>query len=104
MLELTIVADTNDADYVREVSVVTQEQVDRFMPLIKAIINKPRSHNWENGEYAHGPPPREVYKEFDQGLIDEFEEFLPYGEYGIHTINQILLRKIVVLKQNDFLK
>jgi hypothetical protein len=105
ILELTIVADTNDADYVTSERVIDQETLDRFMPVIEAIQQAHRQYNWETSEYAHGPSPESKYDSIDPDLIEDFnDEFVPYGEYGVHTITSIRVRRLVVLEETDYLK
>lgn len=105
ILELTIVADTNDADYVSQVSVIAQEDLDRFMPVIEAIRDTDNQHNWETNEYSHGPRPESAYAELGEDLVEEFNEsFVPYGEHGVHTIAVIQIRELIVLSDKDLLK
>lgn len=104
--EIKIVADTNDADYVTEVSKISDDELNKILPLIKAIKNfKPytvkvrgtnwtHGHNFPDGEYS----PRtdlgektinEIYSEFSEETIETFRDLVPTGEYGIHTIESI---------------
>ncbi len=96
-LYIDIKADTNDADYVREVNVIDRKTLDRLRPLIVAIKNQPPkpgyagTHNWETSDYGDGTTPYIVYAEFGEELIDIFSELVPTGEYGVHTIDEILV-------------
>ena len=105
--DIKIVADTNDADYVTQISSISDNKLQEFKSLIGAIKNfKPyttnrasglawmHSHNFPNSEYA----PRtdlgelsvsELYSEFKEELIEEFKNYVPTGEYGIHSIVSI---------------
>ena len=104
-LELTIIADTNDADYVHSITIVTQETLDHFMPVIEAIKANKSRHNWDTSDCGDGPNPVDMYAYIDEDLIEEFdEEFIPYGEHGIHTIDTIKVRKLIVVEETDFLK
>lgn len=88
---ILIKADTNDADYVMEKHEITDEQLKELEPIFKAIKECKISHNWATGEYCDKEDtPENVYK----GILTEeqillFEEYTPYGEYGIHTIESI---------------
>ena len=106
MKHLRITADANDADYLEELTPITEEELEAFKPLIEAIKNfKPyknlgrlHRHNFPRGEYC----PRtdlgektveEIYPEHVD-VLERFEEFVPYGEYGTHTIVSIEVLEI----------
>lgn len=94
--KLIIEADTNDGDYVYQINDINLEQVNLYSELIKAIRNCKFSHNWPKGDVGNGEcPPEELYPEFDKEIIERFDEFVPHGEYGIHTIESITLLEIV---------
>jgi hypothetical protein len=94
--ELSITADTNDADYVTATHKVTMEKIQALLPIIEVINKKTLElknqrgygHNFPNGEIGD---PREVYseEELTDEQIDLISDYLPYGEYGIHTITDI---------------
>ena len=99
--EIAITADTNDGDYITEVSEISEEDLDTIKPLIQAIKEfKPyknkytHHHNYPWGEYVRDDmgekSARELYK-FDEEIFELFEEYIPYGEYGIHTIESITI-------------
>ena len=93
---IIIEADTNDGDYITERSEISDEQIEKF----KVILGKlPRMEiygggfssdiRWESGEM--GDTQEELVEE---GILTEdeaewFSQYLPYGEYGIHTIQSI---------------
>jgi hypothetical protein len=102
--------DTNDADYIGKLVHVSDEKVEKWMPLIEKIKNfKPytgtrtidsgrewnHSSNFPIGEccrYDLGEKdPMELYGITEEEL-DEFRDIfgLYGGEYGFHTINQIV--------------
>lgn len=104
---LKIVADTNDADYITAMHVITQAELDKITPVIEAInafksysgksesgMKRTHDHNFPLGDYS----PRtdlgektvqEIYKNVDTDALDIFLEYVPYGEHGIHTIESI---------------
>lgn len=115
---VTIVADTNDADYVTEISDIDDTFEHDFGDLITAIKNfKPytvkrrstsaidwtHSHNWPTGECLREDlgekPPEKIYPQFSEELIEAFGEYLPYGEYGIHSIKSIGITTIAEEKK-----
>ena len=102
ILELTITADANDADYVRETQNITREQLDLFMPLIEGIKAK-KDYNWVTSEYGQDPRPEEMYSDIDAEVLEEFMDLTPRGEYGVHTITNIRLRKLIVLEETEYL-
>ncbi len=101
--EITIVVDTNDADYSTQISKISKKHLDLIKPLIEQIKNfKPYlvPVSWctfgyvHNNNYSVGDcfredlgekSPRELYKATEEEF-ELFEEFLPWGEYGFHSI------------------
>lgn len=99
-LEITIIADENDGDYITAVTIISKEGLDRLRPIAEKIKSfKPykskgrtHTHNWTIGECLRDDlgekPPEEIY-----GLSEEdmefFEEFLPCPQHGFHTIERI---------------
>ena len=100
--------DTNDADYVGKLVHVSDEKVEKWMPLIEKIKNfKPYTGTTKSGrEWNHSSnfPIGECYR-YDLGEKDpcelygiteeELDEFIDTfelygGEYGFHTINKIV--------------
>ena len=109
--EIVIKVDTNDADYITEISKISEEDINKIRPLIKAIKNfKPYSSKLNDGsswKHSHNYPfgeclredlgekePREIY-DFDEEIFDIFEGCLPYPEYGFHTIKSITVCPLV---------
>ena len=83
-MKLLLVADYNDADYIEHVVEITEEQFNKFKPLINAIENfQPYirhsrfggidSHNWESPRQDLGDLTiYEKYNQFSEDYIDEF--------------------------------
>ena len=104
---LLIEADYNDADIARNIIVISEEDFQKFLPLMKAINEfKPyigkfggvRYHNWKSNHYREGDKtPYLIYNQFPKELIDEFDEEVmgqlvnPEECYGavFHTIVNI---------------
>lgn len=100
--------DTNDADYIGKLVSVSDEKVEKLMPLIEKIKNfKPytgttdfgrewnHSSNFPVGEcwrYDLGEMnPCELYNITQDELLEFIETFELYGgEYGFHTITKII--------------
>ena len=92
---IIIKADTNDADYVHSIIedewYIKEENLDRFKKIATIVKERTKvgTHNWENGD-SITMAPEEMYEGvLTEDDIDFFEEYLPYGEYGIHTIKSI---------------
>lgn len=101
---IRVVGDTNDADYVSTFLEIDFADFYRFLSLIEAIKNFKEyegisasgskwthRHNWPRGEYS----PREdlgektveeIYSQFSEDLILDFEEYVPPN---IHSIEKI---------------
>ena len=95
--ELCVTADTNDADYITRIEDITEEELEELMPLFDAInkfdaVNNQFKHSWPRSEYTRDESPEKNYPDIPKETIALFEEcFCPYGEYGIHTIEEILV-------------
>jgi hypothetical protein len=93
-LYLEIKADTNDSDYVTKRSEISESDLDRFKPLIEAISKNRGGYNWQTSDYGD-TPPEQMYHSFPPELIEEFnDEYVPYGERGVYSIDQVKLLKI----------
>jgi len=75
--ELRIVADTNDADYITEITIVSEKMIEYIKPICDEI-KKCKRHNWPASEYVDGTPG-ELYPMLTEEQIDIFVELLPYG-------------------------
>ena len=101
---IIIEADTNDGDYTTNKSEITDEQIELIKPMVEAIKNfKPykvkvpgkmewtHDYNFPTGECVREDlgqlSAEDFYKDIDN--FDVFDEFVPYGENGIHTIESI---------------
>ncbi|RJQ25033.1 hypothetical protein C4577_06520 [Candidatus Parcubacteria bacterium] len=105
--DIKIVADTNDADYVTEISNISDKDLTKIKPLIAAIkafkpyktksdsgLNWTHDNNYPCGEHCPREDlgekyPQEIYKGLDEEVFEIFEDLIPRGEYGIHTIKSI---------------
>ena len=107
---IVISADTNDADYIKSVNDITDEKLESIKPVIEAIKNfKPykvikRGITWtHNSNYPCGEvyskASGELSKDELYGHIEGFNDFdnlVPYSEYGIHTIEFI---KVLIVQE-----
>ena len=94
---MIVTADTNDEDFVYEITDnVSKEDIHKIKNILHILMNsdspkKSWGHNWMMGELVEqGMSPQKMYEgELTKEEIDWFEEFLPYGEYGIHSIESV---------------
>jgi len=109
---IRVVADTNDGDYIETFKRITPAEVEEIMPVIEAIKNfQPYQGEWTPGRFMTydnnfsigdccredmgEKPINEVYSQISEELLEFFiEEYVPYGERGIHTIESIELMDI----------
>ncbi len=90
-----ICADTNDGDYIYSVDNIPDDDFKRFKKIANIVKSHGNDNNWENSEYGD-IPPSEMYKgTLTEDDIEFFEEFLPYGEFGIHTIESIRVLQVI---------
>lgn len=96
-LVLIIEADTNDADYITSEHEVTEEQLTALQPVFDAIKNCDADYNWFRMNNSSGElEPEDVYEGIlTQEQIDMFDNYRPYSEDGIHTINSVKVFEIV---------
>ena len=111
-----IKADENDADYVKSLNEITDENLELIRPLLTEIKNCSARNNWPAiSEYRdcelhilypnHFKNNKEVLDdededdEYDVVAITEtakaFEYLLPYSEEGIHTIKEIKILEVI---------
>ncbi len=101
---LVIVGDTNDADYVTEISKIDQETLDNIIrPVAKLIKNCTEHYNWNDSEYQERypralksynfdeKPHKLLFGDFDQDTLQHFSEYCPCFEGGIHSIESITI-------------
>jgi hypothetical protein len=101
-----VTADTNDADYITEKTEITDDQIENIIkPVIAQLevrrkkLNEDRHknwnewrHNWETSQYGRIGNPKEMYVNtglLTQEQVDAFQDYVPHGEYGVHTIEKI---------------
>lgn len=104
MYEIMVKVDMRDADYSVAINDITEEELDRFRPLIKAISEfKPYEDDSGSIHYSNCPygeccrdwqgdkTIEEIYPDFDEDLIQEFIEEYCYwtSECGFRSIYQI---------------
>lgn len=101
---ITVKADTNDADYITNTQILDEEDLPTILKVIKAIKAFDARTRRGSGEYNwynsyHGcsrPGPRDVYEDIlTEEEIELFENYIPYGEDGIHTIESVEIYEVI---------
>jgi hypothetical protein len=111
MKKIVIVADTNDGDYVSKISNIDDETLELIKPLIEKIKKlepyigeKPdywqckHSNNFPTGDCCREDlGEKTIYELYgDTDIVHIFEdEFVPHGEYGIHTIKSVTILEVI---------
>lgn len=98
-------ADTNDADYIDNIQTLNEEDLPTILKVIAAIKEFDATHRRGSGQYnwyardSYGrdrPGPREVYEDvLTEEDIEIFEEYIPCGEDGIHTIESVEIYEVI---------
>jgi hypothetical protein len=107
MKVLLIKADTNDADYVISENIIKDDELEKILHIIDVVKTKTASmtgwsrHNWPWGEYSDNTPSELYEGLLTEDEIEMFQEYLPYGEFGIHTI--ISIKLLHVEREEDLL-
>ena len=104
-LEIKIVADTNDADWVTEITEITEKDLAKVMPLIEAIKKSKAEHGhnyntrWE--DYEDDDDINEAvdcvkkqYPKISSKIHDLFYDHCPRPANGFHTIESIVVYPI----------
>lgn len=93
---LIIKADTNDADYVYSINEVSNEEIQELKLIVKAVeeAKAPHGHNWDTSDYTDMGPKKLYEGKLTVEQMDLFSDYCPYGEYGIHTIEEVRILKV----------
>ena len=92
-------ADTNGADYITSENSVNEGDLEVIRKVCKVITENSGlwGIEWKTGEIGN---PYDTWGELlTEEEIEIFNYYIPYGEYGIHTIEAVELRKIEVLEK-----
>ena len=89
MLEITIIVDENDGDYLTEVSKITQKEFETVLPLIKAI--KKNHGRYQVRDHVDGVKMTEMYPLFPVETHKDFEDMCPCPEYGFGSIESLTI-------------
>ena len=72
-----------------DVTVASEEDLTTLHKISK-LIKTTATYNWNINDYQDDDlRPRQMYPELSANELDLFEDYLPYSEDGIHTIEEI---------------
>ncbi len=100
---IVVKADMNDADYIEASCEINETLLAELRPVFEAIKEYSKvplrgyasSHNWETSEYGRNGGPKELYAGIlTSHQIDLMNDYVPYGECGVHTIKSIKILTI----------
>jgi hypothetical protein len=92
-LYVEITADMNDGDYISERTEIDETWISKFQPLIDSIIQN--DCNWSKGECVDTTfLDQYQYDEFEKDLLYDFNDYVPYGEHGVHRITGLVILKV----------
>lgn len=83
---ILVSADTNDADYVHLFQPITDEDIEALRPMMKALEENNGDFRTTEFRRSKELSPEERYRNVE-GFELFRDEFVPYGEYGVHTID-----------------
>lgn len=91
---IIITADTNDADYVTRKTVINDTEIKLIKEILSKLPKNGRRISWKNGDM--GDTASELIKNniLTEEEVEFFEEYLPRGEYGIHTIESVEILEV----------
>lgn len=115
---LIVKGDTNDADYITSQNMLDEEEYQRLLPILQkvaAVLEQPITHQTRHGLQHHDWPngdtlredlgevgPRELHVgpgKLTREEYENFDEYVPYGENGIHTLTSITVHQVVDTQQ-----
>ncbi len=88
---IVIKGDTNDADYVYSITNLSPEVYANIQERFERIVDIVECNNgiWPTSEYADTTLEDEYGKLLSAEDIEWFDQYVPHGEHGIHTIDSV---------------
>lgn len=98
--EIYIKVDTNDADYIAEVSTISEEDLNILKNVMERVAKFEQyksngithHHNFPTGALLRSDLGEKSIKELYNITAAEYDiisEYVPYGEWGCHTIEEV---------------
>ena len=82
VIEVTV--DTNDADYVAEISHVPDDKEADIASFFQKVLDSGRLEESEYHQYSNWTDPKFTEEDFDM-----YGDLFPYCEYGFHTVEGV---------------
>lgn len=93
---IIIKADTNDGDYITNQSIITDEKIEQLKTALSKIKDSNYSLSWGTGDMLEEDnDPNILYPELTPAEFNLIENYIPHGEYGIHTIESIDILEVI---------
>lgn len=80
--KLVVEGDTNDGDYITEVTTFNEQELIKYLPVIHLIGDQIRC--WGERRYDSYYTDAYTPTEIEEDLLSDL---IPYGEYGVHSVN-----------------
>ena len=94
-MKIYIEVDTNDGDYVGDLKGISVSELSRFKEIAEKVGDG--FANWAEGDCAE-TTPEDAYPQLNGEEIEFIGDFMPYCEYGFHTVE-----KIITLEEKEVL-
>ena len=96
---IVVEADTNDGDYITEKSLISDEKIEQLKVALAKLGNQ-NGIPWNTGDMVNEKrgrlSPDTMYGEIlTKQELDLIEEFVPHGEYGVHTIESMEILEVI---------
>jgi hypothetical protein len=96
---LIVKADPNDADYIYESTMLSEEAYQALRPLLEKVASALKDctaqHNWPEHERADQSPEGLYAGILTEEEVEKFREYVPSDEYGVHTIYAITVHQVL---------
>ncbi len=100
---LVIKADTNDGDYIHNIVLIEsakqKKEIQELLERVVPILDAKGDHNWETGDLGDSAEKYVSEGKMTQADADYFCDLVPYAEYGIHSIEDIILFDVINKKE-----
>jgi len=100
---LIIKADTNDGDYIHNIVTIEsardKKEIQELLERVVPVLSAESDHNWENGDCGNSAEEYVAKGKMTQADAEHFGDLVPYGEYGIHSIEDITLYDVMNKKE-----
>ncbi len=82
-----VTGDYNDGDYVTEKNEITDDEINQLKTIIQ-VLNENDNH-WSTSDQRDNRQMSYYKDKLTEDDVNLISKFIPYAEYGIHTIESI---------------